>query len=122
MREILDFCVKRHIVLFADEVYQTNVYKDTPFHSFRKVADELGLIQDEQRSGLQLASFHSVSKGMVGECGLRGGYVELYGFSQPVKEQLYKVASIKLCSNVPGQLAVGLMVSTSSATYNYGFT
>ena len=98
-------------MLLADEVYQTNVYKDTPFFSFRKIADEIGFLQQDQNSGLQLASFHSISKGMVGECGLRGGYVELYGFSKAVKEQLYKVASIKLCSNVPGQLAVGLMVS-----------
>ena len=27
---------------------------------------------------LELASFHSVSKGITGECGLRGGYVEYW--------------------------------------------
>lgn len=29
------------------------------------------------RSGTELLSFHTISKGSSGECGLRGGYVEV---------------------------------------------
>lgn len=48
----------------------------------------------------------------------------MYGFDAEVKAQMLKLASISLCSNVPGQFATGLMVnppqpgSPSFATYN----
>jgi alanine transaminase len=50
-------------------------------------------------------------KGFVGECGLRGGYFELLGFPNDVKQEIYKIASISLCSNTIGQIATGLMVA-----------
>lgn len=56
-------------------------------------------------------SFHSTSKGYTGECGLRGGYFECVGFSKGVRNELVKMASVCLCSNVPGQFATGLMVN-----------
>jgi alanine transaminase len=94
----------------ADEVYQENVYAEgKEFLSFRKVAREMGVLEGDD-SGLQLVSFHSVSKGFLGECGLRGGYVELLGIDPAVKAEIYKLASISLCSNVVGQVCVGLMV------------
>merc|ERR1719235_2903094 len=119
MQEIISFCSKNDIVLMADEVYQENVYADgLPFHSFKKV-----LKQMSPEPPLQLASFHSTSKGFLGECGLRGGYLELTGFAPEVKAQLLKLASIGLCSNTVGQIATGLMVQppqpgeASHATY-----
>lgn len=53
----------------------------------------------------------SVSKGFLGECGLRGGYFELLGLGDDVKMQLYKLASMSLASNTLGMLTVGLMVN-----------
>ena len=41
---------------------------------------------------------------------MRGGYFELHGFDPEVQAQLLKLVSIGLCSNVMGQIAVGLMV------------
>lgn len=114
MREIVSFCKSENLVLMADEVYQKNIYRDDQtFVSFRSIVNKMGLLSDEGKmvAPFQLASFHSTSKGVVGECGLRGGYVELLGFPRPVVDQFYKLASIGLCSNVPGQLAVGLMVN-----------
>ena len=61
-------------------------------------------------SGLQLISFHSISKGYTAECGLRGGYCEIIGLAPEVKREIYKLASISLCSNVVGQIATGIMV------------
>lgn len=47
----------------ADEVYQDNVYKEgSEFHSFKKVMHDMGV-----EKKLQLASFHSCSKGYFGE-------------------------------------------------------
>jgi aspartate/methionine/tyrosine aminotransferase len=39
------------------------------------------------------------------------GYFELFGFSDKVRSELYKLSSISLCPNVVGQVATGLMVN-----------
>ncbi|KAI8589997.1 pyridoxal phosphate-dependent transferase [Geranomyces variabilis] len=107
MRKIIEFCHSEKLVLLADEVYQTNTYlPSVPFTSFKKVLRSMG----SEFSSLELVSFHSISKGMVGECGRRGGYFECVGVSDEVKEMLYKVASISLCPPAQGQVLVDLMV------------
>jgi hypothetical protein len=69
------------------------------------VAVEMGLKATDYGPGsLQLVSFHSVSKGYLGECGLRGGYAEVFGIDDGIRAQLYKLASISLCSNTIGQV------------------
>lgn len=48
------------------QVYQDNVYAEgSQFHSFKKVLMEMGPPYATQQ---ELASFHSVSKGYMGEC------------------------------------------------------
>ena len=102
---ITEFCAEHGIVLLADEVYQTNVYAEgAEFVSAKKVALDCKL------KNLQLVSFHSTSKGLVGECGRRGGYMELHHIDPYVQSQLYKLASSELCSGVVGQLMTSLMV------------
>lgn len=102
---ITEFCAENGIVLLADEVYQTNVYAEgAEFVSAKKVALDCGL------KNLQLVSFHSTSKGLVGECGRRGGYMELHHVDPYVISQLYKLASSELCSGVVGQIMTSLMV------------
>lgn len=111
MQEVVQLCADEGLVLLADEVYQENIWRpDRPFVSFRKVAASMGYT-DSPDSGLALVSFHSISKGFIGECGLRGGYFELFGLPTEVKAQLYKLASISLCANTPGQVMTGLMVA-----------
>jgi len=121
MVEVIQFCEREDIVLMADEVYQQNVYGGycdamsrhrTPaeveaehkFTSFRRVIKQ-------EKSKCQLMSFHSVSKGVVGECGRRGGYLELMNIDPEVEEQILKLFSIGLCSNIAGQIMVGCMVN-----------
>jgi len=107
VREVVKFCIRENLVFMSDEVYQENIYGAAPpFYSARKAVVDLGV-----ESKVQLVSYHSISKGFTGECGLRGGYFELMGFSPDVKEQITKLVSITLCSNVPGQIATGLMVN-----------
>lgn len=106
MRDIIRFCDQEGLVLLADEVYQTNIYtEERPFHSFKKVLMNM----PEHRDSLELASFHSLSKGVLGECGRRGGYMELINFDKGVRDQILKRSSINLCSNVAAQVMVGLM-------------
>jgi aspartate/methionine/tyrosine aminotransferase len=107
VKDIVNFCARNNLVLLSDEVYQENVYREEDqFFSCRRAADELGLIKND---AIQLCSFHSVSKGVFGECGQRGGYVEMVGIDNDVNDCLYKLAASKLCSNAPGQAMVSLM-------------
>ncbi|KAJ0537244.1 putative alanine transaminase [Helianthus annuus] len=107
-RQIVDFCKKEGLVLLADEVYQENIYApDKKFHSFKKICRSMGYGDKD----IPLVSFQSVSKGYHGECGKRGGYMEVTGFSSEVREQFYKVASVNLCSNISGQILASLVMS-----------
>lgn len=51
---------------------------------------------------VEVISINSVSKGILGECGLRGGYFETHNLSNRGEQILYKLKSIELCSNTPG--------------------
>ncbi|PJF17667.1 PLP-dependent transferase [Paramicrosporidium saccamoebae] len=108
MRDIVTFCKQNRLILLADEVYQMNVYGERPFVSARQVAFEMD-------ADIEVISFNSISKGLVGECGHRGGYYECYNLDPFVIEQFYKQASICLCSNVPGQILMSLMVDPPRA-------
>lgn len=112
IRKVIALCEREKLVILADEVYQANVYTSSKkFASFRKALLDLRKTLHWQENQVQLVSFHSISKGVSGECGLRGGYFEMEGFDMDVRGQIYKLASISLCPNVPGQFAVGLMVN-----------
>lgn len=109
IEKIIKVCHKNGILIMADEVYQANVYKkDAEFVSFRKVLNEM---KDPYHDEVELISMHSVSKGLMGECGFRGGYMATTNLSPKAQEILYKLKSIELCSNTLGQLAVHLMVN-----------
>ncbi|KAJ1419889.1 nicotinanamine aminotransferase A [Ochromonadaceae sp. CCMP2298] len=108
LQELIRFCSDNGLVMCADEVYQENVYNPArPFVSCRKVMHSM----PAPYCSTEIASFHTVSKGAYGECGLRGGYMELAHMDPSFIESMYKVASINLCPNVPGQVSVGLMVN-----------
>ena len=106
MKEIIKFCHKENLILIADEVYQENIYiEGKKFTSFRKVLFDMG----EEYNDVQLFSCHSISKGFLGECGQRGGYFELVNIDEEVRDQIYKLASTRLCPNTLGQLVISMM-------------
>ncbi len=103
---IIRFAKAHNLSILADEVYQENVYiEGLKFHSFAKVMHEMN------EKDVTLFSFHSVSKGFLGECGHRGGYLEVRNMTDEVYAQLIKLQSIGLCSNVGGQIVTGLMAA-----------
>lgn len=108
--DIIDISAEHGLVLIADEVYQENVFQGE-FVSTKKVLAKLLEQDPETYQHVQLASLHSTSKGVSGECGQRGGYMELVGFSQEVREIIFKLASINLCPVVSGQALVELMIN-----------
>ncbi|CAN6613577.1 hypothetical protein TRVA0_005S02828 [Trichomonascus vanleenenianus] len=110
IRDIIDVAAKDHLVIIADEVYQANIFKGE-FISFKKVLRQMQQEKPGVYDHVELASLHSTSKGMIGECGQRGGYMELVGFSPEVQDTIYKLASISLCPVVTGQALMELMVN-----------
>lgn len=120
------------------QVYQDNVYAEgSQFHSFKKVLMEMGPPYAAQQ---ELASFHSISKGYMGECvwagragargprlaassgpaptptlvrrcGFRGGYVEVVNMDAAVQQQMQKLLSVRLCPPLPGQVLLHVAVS-----------
>ncbi|GKT27766.1 Probable alanine aminotransferase, mitochondrial [Aduncisulcus paluster] len=111
IEDIISFCHEKGILLMADEVYQINCYKEEkPFISFKKTLCEMERDGRIPKGEVELVSFHSVSKGIIGECGLRGGYMEVVNIDEEVLAQVYKMASVSLCPNTTGQLVVDLMI------------
>lgn len=109
LRDIVRFAHEEKVVLMADEVYQENTYLSSrPFVSAKKVLKSMG---EPYASSVELVSFHTVSKGATGECGLRGGYMETVNILPETIAEIYKISSINLCPNTMGQAAVALMVT-----------
>ncbi|XP_016160973.1 PREDICTED: alanine aminotransferase 2-like [Ficedula albicollis] len=105
---VIKFAYEEKLFLMADEVYQDNIYAEgSAFYSFKKVLKEMGPPYAEE---VELASFHSISKGFMGECGLRGGYVEVVNMHPEVKAELSKLVSVRLCPPVIGQMILDTVV------------
>lgn len=104
---VVAFAQEHGLAVIADEVYQENLY-GAQFISFAR------LIEGTQ---IPLFSLHSTSKGFYGECGHRGGYVEvrnpprIEGADIGFMDVMLKLASVSLCSNTTGQILTYLMVS-----------
>jgi len=105
MEDVLRFAEREGLMVLADEVYQDNIHVDgKEWISMRKLGQELG-------TTVEIFSFHSTSKGVTGECGLRGGLLHCQNVQPIVKDQMYKLSSICLCSNVLGQAAMASVVN-----------
>jgi aspartate/methionine/tyrosine aminotransferase len=107
MLEIAAFAKDHTLIIIADEVYQENVFNGK-FTSFAKIIGT---------KNISLCSIHSISKGFIGECGHRGGYLEvrnppmIEGTNIDLVDILNKMASVSLCANTPGQIMTYLMVN-----------
>ena len=107
---VLMFAAEHNLVVIADEVYQANIYVGQ-FYSFKRGLRKLQTTSHAQYANLQLASLNSVSKGLAGECGHRGGYLELVGFEPDVVTQIFHYASISVCPPVIGQCLLEMVVN-----------
>jgi aspartate/methionine/tyrosine aminotransferase len=106
VRDVIDVAEEHGLAIIADEVYQDNLYGQD-WVSFATVLGD---------RDVPLFSLHSVSKGFYGECGHRGGYLEvrnpppLADDPRSFMDILVKQASVSLCSNTVGQVLTYLMV------------
>ena len=103
---VIRFAKAHNLSILADEVYQENIYlAGDKFTSFAKVLAEMG------EQDVSLFSFHSCSKGFFGECGQRGGYMEIRNVPADVVAQILKLQSVGLCANLTGQMVTYCMVN-----------
>ncbi len=103
---VLELARAHGLAVLADEVYQENVYRPGDrFVSFASLLVKGGF------RDVSLFSFHSTSKGLLGECGHRGGYVEARNVPGKVMDEITKLQSVALCANSAGQIVTYLMVS-----------
>lgn len=106
IEEIICFAYQKKLLLLVDEVYQGNVYDpQSEFHSFKKVMYNMGGPHDKQ----ELISFNSVSKGCFGECGFRGGYMEVFNMCSDVQKVLNNCLLVN--SNTAGQVVLSALVN-----------
>ncbi|CAE6402527.1 unnamed protein product [Rhizoctonia solani] len=105
MEALLKICEEYSLMLLADEVYQANTHdpNNYPWASFKKVLRDT-------KSPVPLVSFHSISKGVSGECGRRGGYFELANVPDDITALIYKMVSVGLCPPLSGQVGVDSLV------------
>lgn len=106
IKMIINFAKKYNLAVLADEVYQENIYsKAACFYSFAKATSEMEV------DDVSLFSINSISKGYLGECGHRSGYLEIRNVPKQVFSEFVKLQSINLCANITGQMITYLMAA-----------
>lgn len=108
IEEVIQFAAAEHLILLVEEVYQDSVFgPDKEFISYKKVLREM----DKQYSEtVELMSFHSIATACMGECGLRGGYMEVVNMDPAMKTYL-KNMQCPFSPSVLAQLALETMVN-----------
>jgi alanine-synthesizing transaminase len=97
LRAIAALAERHRLVVFSDEIYDQMIYGEARFIPMAT------LVHDTL-----CATFGGLSK-VYRACGFRVGWVSLSGdrkHAQPYMDALDLLASLRLCSNVPGQWAV----------------
>ena len=99
IEDIIILAYENGLVILADEVNQDSIYTDARFISFRKVLIEMG---DPFNKLVELISFNSTANALMGECGLKAGYMEAINLDKYVAEVLHKLKSMEECSGTLG--------------------
>ncbi|XP_010777257.1 alanine aminotransferase 2-like, partial [Notothenia coriiceps] len=108
IEEVIRFAATKGLVLLADEMYQDSVYgQGKESLSYKRVLFEMG---KEYSKKVELVSFHSLSSACMGECGLRGAYMEAVNLDPAVMKYL-RDAQAPSSPPVLPQLALEVMVN-----------
>uniref|UniRef100_A0A8C7GNI8 alanine transaminase n=1 Tax=Oncorhynchus kisutch TaxID=8019 RepID=A0A8C7GNI8_ONCKI len=106
---VIQFAAEERLFLLVNEVYQDCVYGEgMEFMSYKRVLFEMGQQYSEM---VELASFHSISNGIMGECGLRAGYMELVNVDPAVMVFAKTLLCTDINAPVIGQIALEIMVN-----------
>ena len=95
--QIVELARKHGLIVFADEIYDKTLYDGHTHTSIASLADDLLFL-----------TFNGLSKNYR-SCGYRAGWMVVSGAKRMAGdyiEGLNMLASLRLCSNTPGQLAI----------------
>jgi len=97
LREIIGIARQHQLIIFADEIYDKVLYDGATHTSVASLADDVLFV-----------TFNGLSKNYRA-CGYRAGWMVVSGELRHARdyiEGLDMLASMRLCSNVPGQYAI----------------
>ncbi|MEO6408854.1 MAG: pyridoxal phosphate-dependent aminotransferase [Burkholderiaceae bacterium] len=95
--QILDIARRHELIVFADEIYDKTLYDGATHTSIASLADDVLVI-----------TYNGLSKNYR-SCGYRSGWMVVSGDKRHARdyiEGLNMLASLRLCANTPGQLAI----------------
>jgi alanine-synthesizing transaminase len=97
LKQIVELARQHQLVVLADEIYDKTLYDGATHTSIASLADDVLFI-----------TYNGLSKNYR-SCGYRAGWMVVSGEKRHAKdyiEGLNMLASMRLCSNTPGQLAI----------------
>jgi alanine-synthesizing transaminase len=95
--QIVELARRHQLIVFADEIYDKTLYDGNTHTSIASLADDVLFL-----------TFNGLSKNYR-SCGFRAGWMVVSGDQRHARdyiEGLGMLASMRLCSNTPGQLAI----------------
>ncbi|TXI95575.1 MAG: pyridoxal phosphate-dependent aminotransferase [Burkholderiaceae bacterium] len=97
LQKIVDVACEHQLIVFADEIYDKTIYDEAEHVSIASLADDVLFL-----------TLNGLSKNYR-SCGYRAGWMVISGEKRYAKdyiEGLNMLASMRLCSNAPGQFAI----------------
>jgi alanine-synthesizing transaminase len=97
LKGIVEIARQHQLIVFADEIYDKTLYDGETHTSIARLADDVLFV-----------TFNGLSKNYR-SCGYRSGWMVVSGAKRHAKdyiEGLNMLASMRLCANTPGQLAI----------------
>ncbi len=97
LQQIVEVARQHQLVVFADEIYDKTLYDGETHTSIASLADDVFFV-----------TYNGLSKNYR-SCGYRAGWMVVSGEKRHARdyiEGLNMLASMRLCSNTPGQLAI----------------
>tara|TARA_Y100000748_G_scaffold300694_1_gene299575 strand:- start:8062 stop:9276 length:1215 start_codon:yes stop_codon:yes gene_type:complete len=97
LKQIIEVARKNNLIIFADEIYDKVLYDENKHTSIASLADDILFV-----------TLNGLSKNYRA-CGYRAGWLVVSGnksLGKDYLEGLNILASMRLCANVPGQLAI----------------
>jgi alanine-synthesizing transaminase len=97
LKDIVEIARQHQLIVFADEIYDKTLYDGAEHTSIASLADDVLFV-----------TFNGLSKNYR-SCGYRSGWMVVSGEKRYAKdyiEGLNMLASMRLCANTPGQMAI----------------
>jgi len=97
LKEIVEIARQHHLIIYSDEIYDKMLYDGAQHTAIASLADDVLFV-----------TFNGLSKNYRA-CGYRSGWMVVSGEKSHARdylEGLNILASMRLCSNVPGQYAI----------------